>query len=449
MRTRLLRAALLFPLLIASRGGSAQVPVLAITNVTLLDGTDAAPRRDVTVVVTGTRISAIGPSSRTTVPKGARVVDGRNQFLIPGLWDMHVHLGAYDAGVKASARLLSYGVTGVRDMASPLDDILRLRRETDTGAIVGPSIVAAGPILQRPLPFALPPLVRTVTEADAARTVGELRERGVDFIKVGDTLTRSAYLSIARESTRLRLPFAGHLPAEVTAAEASDAGQRSIEHFGSAVFRNVLMGASSDEEALGRLTRDALATALGGGPPPDVTLTEAAFTNRLVDSYDARKGAALFARFVRNRTWHVPTILALRSVWDERRARLNAAAAAADQRAAAKTLAMFGEMRRAGVRVLAGSDLSVEAGVPRLHDELAALVEAGLTPLQALQASTRDAAEFLGRTATTGTVAAGKNADLVLLDANPLTDIANARRVNAVIRSGRVFTAADLQSLRQ
>ena len=449
MRTRLLRAALLFPLLIASRGGSAQVPVLAITNVTLLDGTDAAPRRDVTVVVTGTRISAIGPSSRTTVPKGARVVDGRNQFLIPGLWDMHVHLGAYDAGVKASARLLSYGVTGVRDMASPLDDILRLRRETDTGAIVRTVDRRGRTDSAAPAALCAPAARPHGDRGGRGATVGELRERGVDFIKVGDTLTRSAYLSIARESTRLRLPFAGHLPAEVTAAEASDAGQRSIEHFGSAVFRNVLMGASSDEEAMSRLTRDALATALGGGPPPDVTLTEAAFTNRLVDSYDARKGAALFARFVRNRTWHVPTILALRSVWDERRARLNAAAAAADQRAAAKTLAMFAEMRRAGVRVLAGSDLPVEAGVPRLHDELAALVEAGLTPLQALQAATRDAAEFLGRTATTGTVAAGKNANLVLLDANPLTDIANTRRVTAVIRSGRVFTAADLQSLRQ
>ena len=448
MRARLLAAVLLVPVLIAPRDGAAQAPIIAIRHVTLIDGTGARPRHDVTVVATGPRISAIRPASRDAVPAGAVVIDGRDKFLIPGLWDMHVHLGAYEPSVKAAARLLSYGVTGVRDMASPLEDILRLRRETAAGLVTGPSIVAAGPILQRPLPFALPPLVRTIADADAATAVTELRAKGVDFIKVGDTLTRAAYVSIAAEARRSRLPFAGHLPADVTAAEASDAGQRSIEHFGSAVFRNVLLASSRDETALMDATRAALASALGGGPPPDATLTAPEFTNRLVDSYDARKAGALFARFARNRTWQVPTLVALRSVWEERRQRLSPAAAAADERAAAKTLAMFGDMRRAGVRVLAGSDLPIDTAAARLHDELAALVGAGMTPLQALQAATRDAAEFLGRGAATGTVAVGKTADLVLLDGDPLTDITNTRRVAAVVRSGRVYSGAELQSLR-
>ena len=448
MRARLLAAVLLVTLLSAQAGGSAQAPVVVIRRVTLIDGTGARPRPDATVVITGTRISAIQSSPRDDPPPGSIVVEGRDKFLIPGLWDMHVHLGAYEPGMKAAARLLSYGITGVRDMASPLDDILRLRRETAGGLVSGPDIVTAGPILQRPLPFTLPPLVRSVADTGASTTVTELRAKGVDFIKVGDTLTRAAYVSIAAEARRSRLPFAGHLPADVTAAEASDAGQRSIEHFGSAVFRSVLLASSRDETALTETTRAALAGALGGGPPPDAALTAPEFTNRLVDSYDARKAGALFARFARNGTWQVPTLVALRSVWDERRPRLGPAAAAADERAAAKTLAMFGDMRRAGVRVLAGSDLPIDIAVARLHDELVALVGAGMTPLQALQASTRDAAEFLGRGTATGTIAVGKTADLVLLDADPLTAITNTRRVAAVVRSGRVYSGADLQALR-
>ena len=152
------------------------------------------------------------------------------------MWDMHVHIGGYDEGTKVLPRLVAYGITGVREMASPVDDILRLRRESADGTLLGPQIVAAGPILQRPLPFRTPPLVRTVTDADAKQVVDDLQAKGVDFIKVGDTLTRDAYFGIASEAKRLGLPFVGHLPVSVTALEATQAGQRSIEHFGSAAF---------------------------------------------------------------------------------------------------------------------------------------------------------------------------------------------------------------------
>jgi len=185
------------------------------------------------------------------------------------MWDMHIHIGGYDEGKKVLPRLLAYGITGVRDMASPADDILRLRRESADGTLRGPHIVAAGPILQRPLPFSTPPLVHTVTDADAKQVVDDLQAKGVDFIKVGDTLTRDAYFGIASEAKRLDLPFAGHLPVSVTALEATQAGQRSVEHFGSAGFRNVLIACSSAEPELTSEVRDAIASALAGGPPPD------------------------------------------------------------------------------------------------------------------------------------------------------------------------------------
>jgi imidazolonepropionase-like amidohydrolase len=426
---------------------AAQSNVIAFTNVTLIDGTGARPRV-VTVIVKGDRIAAIDRSGRERMPAGATIVDGRGKYLIPGMWDMHVHIGGYQEGTKVLPRLVANGIIGVRDMASPVDDILRLQRESAEGDLVGPQIVAAGPILQRPLPFKTPPLVRTVTDADARQVVVDLQSKGVDFIKVGDTLTRDAYFGIASEAKRLRLPVAGHLPVSVRALEATQAGQRSIEHFGSAGFRNVLIACSTAEEELIAEVRQALASALTGGPSPDERLYRSEFLTRLVETYDRRKAAALFEAFKRNGTWQVPTFGAIAGVWNARRAQLNPADAAAADGASRMTIAMFADMRRAGVQVLAGSDLPVSTGVAPIHDELVALVRAGMTPLEALRTATRNPAEFLGRLATEGTAQVGKRANLVLLNADPLTDIANTRRIAAVVLRGKLISGSDLSSIR-
>ena len=333
-------------------------------------------------------------------------------------------------------------------MASPLDDILRLRQDTENSTILGPQIVAAGPILQSPLPFTLPPLVRTVKDADAAETVAELEVKGVDFIKVGDTLTREAYFAIAAESKRLGLPFVGHQPVSVSASEASSAGQRSIEHFGSAGFRGLLIACSADEMELSTYVRDALTAARAGGPSPDEKVYRAEFTSRLVDTYDIRKAIVLFGLLARNDTWQVPTFAALRRVWNDQRSKLSPLDAAAGDRVWTKTLAMFADMRKAGLKTLAGSDLPVANGVPPLHDELVALVGAGMTSMEALQASTRSPVEFLGRLSAEGTVEVGKKANLVLLEGNPIADISNTRQVAAVILNGRLIRGPDLQKIR-
>lgn len=266
------------------------------------------------------------------------------------------------------------------------------------------------------------------TEDVAKQVVDDLHAKGVDFIKVGDTLSRDTYLRIATESRRLGLPFAAHLPVAVTALEATHAGQRSIEHFGGAHFRNVLIACSSVEAALMSEAQDTLARAVAGGPSPDEKLYGAPFLTRLVETYDRRKAAVLFNAFKQNRTWHVPTLGALGTVWNARRAQLNPMDAAATDRAWKKTIEMFADMRRVGVKVLAGSDLPVSTGIPPVHDELRALVRAGMTPWEALQAATRNAAEFTGHLTDEGTVEVGKKANLVLLEADPLTDIANTPR---------------------
>jgi len=181
---------------------------------------------------------------------------------------------------------------------------------------------------------------------------------------------------------------------------------------------------------------------------PNEKVNTAAFTTRLVETYDAQKAAGLFASFVQHGTWHVPTLTALRGAWESERSQLSATDATASDRAGAQTLAMFAEMRKAGVSILAGSDRPLTDGIPPIHEELVALVQAGMTPAEALHSATRAPAEFLGRLASEGTIAIGKRANLVLLHASPLDDIANTRRTAAVILRGKLITETDLQRLR-
>jgi len=183
---------------------------------------------------------------------------------------------------------------------------------------------------------------------------------------------------------------------------------------------------------------------LNGGESPDVKLDREEFTGRLVDTYSIAKAHGLFKAMLERGTWLTPTFGAIQGAWSTRRRELNVGDAAANDRAAEHTVRMFADAKRAGVKILAGSDLPLRDGVPAIHDELAALVRAGLSPMQALQAATREPADFFGRLGTAGTIERGKTADLVLLDANPLVDIRNTRQVAAVIRRGRAHKRAEL-----
>jgi imidazolonepropionase-like amidohydrolase len=418
-----------------------------LVHATLIDGTGAPARTDINVIITAGRIASIGESSRTPVPMGADVLDATGKYLVPGLWDMHFHLGEFSNRRKTLGQLVADGVTGIRDMASPLDEALRARSEIRTGTLVGPRMVIAGPIIQGPLPFPMPPLVRVATDADAAKIVDDLKTAGVDFIKVGDSLTRQTYLTIAAESRRVGLPFAGHLTPYVSAIEAAQAGQRSIEHFGSAGFRNLLIASSTDEATLSAQAQAALDRLRSHGEFPDAALYRADYTNRLVDTYDVEKAKKLFALFVSKGTWLVPTFSVLNEAWSAQRAKLNASDAAAADRVSQKTYEMFKDARKVGVRVLAGTDLPIRDGVAPLHEELRALVRAGMSEMDVLRTATHDSAEFLNLLDATGTVEVGKDADILILDANPLSDIRNTRQISSVILRGKLFRKDDLQSL--
>jgi imidazolonepropionase-like amidohydrolase len=246
-------------------------------------------------------------------------------------------------------------------------------------------------------------------------------------------------MAIAAEARRHLLPLAGHLPVSVSARAASEAGQRSIEHFGSARFHGLLIACSDDEQALRASTEQALERARAGGASPDDILLRAPFIDRLLNTYNPVKARALFVEFASNETWQTPTLVGIRSVWEAQQPQLNRQDAATADRLWRKYEELIVAMQGSGVRILAGTDLPDSADSGRIHDELALLVEAGLSPMEALQSATRNPAEFLGRLEAEGTIEIGKTANLVLLDADPIEEISNSRRISAVVRAGRLI----------
>ena len=460
---RILFAILLGPLV--SHAGPS-VP-LVLQHVTVIDGTGHSPQQDQTVVISGGRIIAVGPVGRTKFDKTAHVIDGQGKFLIPGLSDMHVHIAGVSADPAWSKDvllplLLANGITGVRDMGGDLEVLLSWKHDIESGKLLGPHIVAAGPWLAgggRKTPEQFP--VANVGEARAA--VRELKQRGADFIKIISLPSREALFAVAEEARKQGISFAGHLPLDVSAAEASDAGMHSIEHFYYSAFA---LSLSTKEEALRPL--------LIAAERKRDSAAAATITSDAIASYGPEKAAVLWSKLKANGTRVTPTlegiyvagppstIAADRSsltfipvpvlkAWRSGVADNSAASARVNTVAklSENDWKLTGEIETAGVRLLAGSDSLDEGVIPgfSLHLELSQLVKAGLTPMEAIHAATAEAAEFLGRTKDFGIVETGKVADVILLEANPVENIANTRKILAVIRDGRYFDRAALDSL--
>src|SRR5580700_8212855 len=220
---------------------------LVITHVTLIDVANAAPKPDMTVTVRGGRIADIEGTSRK-IPKDALVVDGRGKFLIPGLWDMHVHTNFGDwlpGGEEIILPLfVANGITGVRDMGGDLHQLIEWRKQIEAGTILGPRMVISGPMLDSAPPH-FPASVPIATAADGRKAVDDLKQGGADFIKVQSYIPRDAYFAVAEEAKKQGIVFVGHVPDAIRASEASNAGQKSIEH-----FTGIFEGCSTIEDEL-------------------------------------------------------------------------------------------------------------------------------------------------------------------------------------------------------
>ena len=453
-------------LTMTASAGQQPARALAVMHVNVLDVRNGTITSDATVVIADGKITAVSPAAGARVPANVQVVDAAGKFLIPGLWDMHVHW--YDE--RLLPLFIANGVTGVRQMwGMPMH--FTWRERAASGALLAPRLSLASIIVDGPNPV-WQGSIAVSTAAEARGTVRRIKDEGFDFVKVYERLPREAYFAIASEAKIFAIPFAGHVPRAITAIEASNAGQRSIEH-----LSGVLYGTSAVEYEL--IARRLELAKSQDGKPIDAAAraTFRELTERALATYDEKKASTLFAAFVRNGTWHCPTLTVLRSMaslddpaftsdprlkympsairdsWvpkqDFRLSSKGPDDYALDRRVLRKQMEIVGAMRRAGVEIIAGTDVLNPFAFPgfSLHDELGLLVDAGLTPLQALQAATVNAAAYLEQTRAFGTIAAGKTADVVLLDANPLENIANTKRIASVVVGGRLYGRPELDAM--
>lgn len=442
-------------LALASPSTAHPAATLAVEHATIIDPTSGARRADLTILVEHGRIIRLGRAVR--IPRTARRVDATGKFVIPGLWDMHVHLfnNASRPGTDNHAAyfpmFLANGVTGVRDMwTDPADNALvrRWRREMGAGRMIGPRIANGSSIIDG-IPTDWPNAVGVADAATARVAVRREKAGGASFIKVYNRLSRPAFFAIADEAKRLHIPFAGHVPVAVTAREASDAGQRSIEHL------TDMVASCSAREAEMRAGPENRARALIAAKAHDPVKC------RVLAQHLARNGTAQDPTL----TVHAGRLIApfdtlpdprLRFVDPGERASWRALDIRQQERDPVILRAMFGAFERVvrdqaagGAMILAGTDLGnphVFAG-SSLHDELALLVQAGLSPREALASATINPARFLGLDRSLGTVERGRLADFVILDADPLVDIANSRRIAGVVSNGRYFGEAELDAM--
>lgn len=454
------------PVLHAQSTAESSRQALVITHVTVIDTTGAPPLIDRTVVMNNHRISSIAGAGKATLPTAARVIDASGKFLIPGLWDMHSHFSDRDY----LPLYLANGVTGLRIMFG--DSTAReIRKQIAVGTLLGPRMVIGSRIIDGPAPF-LPGFISVHTPEEARRAVDEEKQAGADFIKVYSFLPRDLYFAIVSESKKVGLPFAGHTPMSVSVEEASDAGQKSIEHLtgidGSCSSRANDYHLSSQQDLAEMIA--AGKSSLAGGSHL------AAIGVSLLDTYSPARCAAVGARFKSNGTWVCPTLVIFRTMalagdpslsndanirylprdirvaWEPQNNYLFKIAGvnpAYTKRQFQHDFVTVSALQRAGVGIIAGTDTPSPFVVPgfSLADELELYVKAGLSPVEAIRTATYNAALFLGRERDFGTIESGKLADMVLLDANPLNDIRNIRKISALVYDGAYYDRAALDAM--
>jgi imidazolonepropionase-like amidohydrolase len=433
---------------------------IVITHVTIVNPGTSSVQPDATVVVIANRITSVSTASQLASPRTARVIDGRGRYLIPGLWDMHVHtaFGDWFPGGRdiILPLFIANGVTGVRDMGGDVPVLFAWRKQIAAGEIVGPRMIVSGPMLDALLPdgkLRFPSSIAVTTPASAAAAVDSLKAQGVDFIKVQSVISHDAYLAAAAEAHKQGLPIVGHVPDKVRITEAIAAGQKSIEH-----LMGSFEGCSSEEQKF---------------------IDGQANTKLLLNTTDPKKCDAMIALLAKTQTWECPTLAWQRGgtfldqrdlthdpldkyvpaywrevTWkrfqQEMMPDLLKDPLALRLEYFARNLQMVEAQHQAGVPFLAGTDTAPGVYIMpgfSLHDELANFVEAGFSPMEALQTATSNPAKFLGAETNSGSIAPGKIADLVLLNANPLDDIHNSRKIEAVIADGRFLDRTALDAL--
>lgn len=417
----------------------------AIEDVSVVDVINGQIIPGQTVVLERSRILAVEPTDNVAMGEDVVVVQGSGKYLIPGLWDMHVH--AVDEGLDELflPLFVATGVTGIREMWGNLEVAERVRIGVARGERLAPRMVVAGNLIEGEEAYWPDANIAASPEAGRA-LVDSLVEAGSDFIKVYHTLKPEVFFAIAEQANQLDIPFVGHVPIGVAVSQAAEAGIRSVEH-ATSIFLDCI-----DEPDAPRLERIQ-------------AQVDAGLCGDLAESLETQG------------TWYVPTLVTergythlnkaefqndprlrflpslVREWWRPENDLFGSEYTEDDwltvERGFSNFLEVTALVAEHGVRILAGSDTPNAFAFPGfgLHDELELLVETGLSPLEALQAATIDAARFLQSTDTMGSVEPGKVADLVLLEGNPLEAISNTQTISAVVLDGLLLDRTELDEM--
>jgi imidazolonepropionase-like amidohydrolase len=403
---------------------------LVITGATLIDGTGSAALPDAVVVIEGDRIKAVGPRNKVTIPKGATVVDAHGKFLLPGLWDMHAHFEQVEWGPT----YLAAGVTTVRDVGNEFEFITAVRDAVKEGRGLGPQMLLAG-IVDGESPTAWGKILAS-TPDEARTVVNRYHDAGFQQIKIYSSVKLEIVKVICEEAHRLGMTVTGHIPNGMNAIQGVEAGMDQINHI---QYITPLMRPKGFRPAPGQPP-----------PPIDFQSTEAKQTLQFLLAHhtvidptmaifewslhpvdtpfaDIEPGAAKLPRELAGAI---------------NNAGVPAAVVPRAQATLEQYLATIGALHRAGVPIVAGTDQVVPGH--SLHREIELYVKAGFTPMEAIQAATLVPARVMKLDNETGTIEAGKRADLIILDRNPLDEIRNIRSMKTVITGGRMYDCAQL-----
>lgn len=460
-----LSAAVLLACAFAADAAAAEPVDLLIRHAAVVDVVAGKLRRDQAIAVRGDRIAAIVDDARAGDYAAQRSLDGKGRYAIPALWDMHVHFGGGEALIEENKNLLplylAHGIAAVRDAAGDLSpSVFEWRDAVAAGRLEGPTIFTSGPKLEG-YQSIWPGDIEVGSRAEISAALDRLQGWKVDFVKITDnTLSPELFVDALQQAHARGLKVSAHLPFVLTVDEVSAAGLSSIEH-----IEYAYKAGSPKEAEIGAMVRRGEIDSKEGW-------------NRIQASFDRATALAAYRRLAERGTAVTPTLngsyvtsyldrddhrddaylqyigpgLEATYAWRvERAAKDDAAAIERRHRRYQRNAAILPLLQRSGVRILAGTDAgflnSYNYPGVGLHDEMQRFVESGLSPWQTLQAATINGARFLGRDDLYGSLEPGKAADIVLLEADPLRDIAATRRIDAFVLRGKVYDRAALDGL--
>ncbi len=466
---------LILPMLILSACSSdtpdSKEKIYAFRNISVIDAVNGQ-RDGQDVIVTGKRITQTGRAGEISIPRGAMSIDGSGKFMIPGLWDAHVHLSNSDAAMPELFPLfVANGILYVRDTGATLESILDLRgkaKEALDSEGMAPHIFITGPHIDG-MQLSWVSSVSAGTVEQARLRIDTLMKAGVNEIKVYDLIPRDVALEVFSIAKEHNYPLCAHVPLAMDVVEASNAGLTSMEH-----MYNLEMACSADWDSLLTMRRQMIAE---GKEKSGQSLREGIYRAQRLHSFrtqDNNRRDTVLNTLAKNGTWQVPTLViiaqeehrmynredwkktyrylpaSIRNRWEQEAARKSSQTPSEEGLAhAGWAYDMVKRLADAGIGIMAGTDMPLSFLTPAysLHEELALLVQAGLTPLQALESATLKPAEYFGIENRQGAIAEGMLADLVILDANPLDDIRNTSKINTVMTNGHLHTREALNTI--